>query len=168
MLRSDPETFNSWIKKWNYPIIEGWDINRILSLAPYMNAPVHILNFEGIPCSVHGSPLILKEGKYMEVDKNYNKKQHEIFRSKGRVVKIVYKNNNMEPGKVGNRYMIAGEKSGILHPIIEVTNHGRSILRCKQWAKILQYAFDEKTDLIVLDTLEYNKLLKELNNNLII
>ncbi|MER2121029.1 MAG: hypothetical protein ABS935_12230 [Solibacillus sp.] len=37
-------------------VVENWDINRILKLAP-VDAPVKILKYGGVPCSVHGEPL---------------------------------------------------------------------------------------------------------------
>jgi hypothetical protein len=60
--------------KKTYPLINGWDLSRILELAPAMDAPIRVLDFQGIPCSVYGSPLLHSGHSrygYKEPDRKY-------------------------------------------------------------------------------------------------
>lgn len=152
-----------------HPIIDGWDIDYILSLTPNVSTPVHVLTFEGIPCSTHGAPLKLINGKYeVEKGKPFRNSHHEMYRTTGRIITLDHPSNIMKHGFRGNRYLIVAERNGIREPIMEVTGHGRSKLCSRQWAKKLYLAFDEPTDFEVPSVSDYNKLVIKLKHNLIV
>jgi hypothetical protein len=57
-----------------YYIVDDWDLNRLIKLAPKMDAPVRILDYNGVPCSVHGEPLEVINGEYRGLFGKDNKK----------------------------------------------------------------------------------------------
>jgi hypothetical protein len=144
--------------------------SRIFELAPVMDAPIRVLDFQGIPCSVYGSPLVHSGHSmygYEEPDRKYRVAEHEAFRSKGRLVKINHQ-RNVKGEKHGNRYLIALENEGTLEPIMEVTNGGRCVLRCKQWAKVLKFAYHPDPDELTHSENEYTLLILKLKERLIV
>lgn len=151
-------------KQFSYPIIHGWDIGRIQGLASKMDDPVRVIDFKGIPCAIHGAPLKKsKNGGYEDLLKAiYSKKINlNLKDTKGRMIVVNHEGNQRVKGYKGNRFLVMHETiQGELDPVTEVTNRGRCILRCKQWAEVLECSFIENEDERVLKTEEYNQFLK--------
>jgi hypothetical protein len=151
-------------KYGEYKVIENRDLLNIIKDHP-MDYPISVFTYRGVPCSIFGSPLRHQtENGYLEVERSYNTKTQERFRQNGWITLIHHENNTDQKG---NRYVIAEDVNHeILLPIMEVTNHGRGSLRCKQWAKTLNLAFDDKHDEQRMSVHQYTKLLQILSERL--
>ncbi|WP_102345904.1 hypothetical protein [Bacillus sp. Marseille-P3661] len=152
-----------------YYVIDNWDLNRIIKLAPSMDAPVRIVDYKGIPCSVHGEPLELVDGEYKGLFGTKMKKQVNKTISSSHIYKVTHPQNIAECGHRLNRFIVAAvDANQNIDPIIEVTNNGRCNLRCSQWATMLKAKHHEDAFVLTPSIEEYNNLLKILSHRLVL
>lgn len=148
-------------------VVKNWDINRILKLAPVVDAPEKILKYDGVPCSVHGEPLNFENGVYRGMFGSSKLKRVNENISAKIMYNIIHPNNIKKSGYQGNRYIVAViDESGSIDPIMEVTNNGRCFLRCSQWARVLNAKHIEGEYELTPSLEEYNSLLEKLSERL--
>ena len=150
----------------SYYVIKNWDINRIRKLA-HMDVPVRILNYNDIPCSVHGEPLIFEGGNYSGMFGTSKLKYANEDISSKIMYNIIHPDNIKEPGYQRNRFIVAvRDENGNIDPIVEVTNNGRCFLRCSQWARVLNAKHIEGKYVLTPSKEEYDNLLEILSDRL--
>lgn len=153
----------------NYYTVGKWDLNKILNYASTRGTDERILDFNGIPCSVHGEPLENINGNYKGLFGTNNKSKVNEDVTTKIMYKINHPHNIKKQGYRGNRYIVAVmDKGGNLEPIVEVSNNGRCNLRCSQWARILNAKHIEDHYVLNPSLQEYNSLLEKLGERIII
>ena len=153
----------------SYYVIKNWDINRIRKLAPRMDAPVRMLNYNDIPCSVYGEPLVFESGKYRGMFGTSKLKRINEDISSKIMYNISHPDNIKKPGYQRNRFIVAvRDEHSNIDPIVEVTNNGRCFLRCSQWARVLNAKHIEGKYVLTPSKEEYDKLLEKLSDRLVV
>lgn len=154
--------------EWNYSLAER-RVRREMrekKIMTFIDVPIPVTVFRGIPCSLFGAPLELDdtsplEEHYREMSfPKFNPNVQRKYREKNGRIVVLYPQTLERRG----RYLIAYESPyGIRKPIIEVSNGGRATFRAGQWAQLLKCDFQKQTDdKIVVNQNEYEYLIRQL------
>lgn len=158
----------------------NWDYEKVFekfkdSLPPEFKdkpngLPVPVVMFQGVQCSIYGAPLekdadsvsfSYKEMKFPRFDAAAQRG----FREKNGCIQVIYPGDTIRRGRF---LLVHHTNDGERHPIIEVSDGGRAVLRARQWCRVLECDFDKNSDeRIVATEAEYRKLLLRLSANMV-
>lgn len=133
--------------------------------------PVPVVTFQGVPCSIYGTPLekALESVSfdYKEVNfPRFNASTQRKLREKNGFIQVIYPGEAVRKGQF---LLVHHTVDGEQKPIIEVSDGGRAVLRARQWCRVLDCDFDKEIDeRVVVSEEKYREFLLKLSENICI
>jgi hypothetical protein len=129
--------------------------------------PIPVVLYQDILVSLYGAPLEKEDDPMSDFqfrEMNFPPSSYKVLEkyrtTRGRMV-LIYPNQLVRK----RQFIIAVEDiNGKIDPVIEVSNGGRGKCRCRQFSKLLNLAYQEDGDLLVMPREQYLHLLERIGN----